>query len=242
MDLESGLYGEAPITGLVHTLLEQDRRAFVRKVYGTVGVQLAVTAGLAYPIATASDIWLEAHAALMLFSSVGFFAMFLVLACCGGQLMRQHPTNLIVLAGFTLLESVSVGFVCAMYEAQSVLLCLGVTAAVALSLTLFACTTKMDMTGMGGYLSATSFALFLVGLVGLFTHAPFLQLLYAFGGAILFSGYIVYDTQMVVGGKHQKKKFSIDDYALAALSIYMDVIRLFMFLLRILGEQRRSRR
>merc|ERR1719215_68576 len=153
MDLESGLYGQ-PGAGnrLVHTALERDRRNFIRKVYCTVGIQLAATAALAAPIATASDGWLEAHSALLLFSTFGFLMMFLVLFCGGATLMRKYPSNLLILAGFTVLESISLGFICAMYEAQSVLLSLGATAAVAGALTVFAATTKEDFTGMGGLL------------------------------------------------------------------------------------------
>mmetsp|Transcript_7427 Transcript_7427/g.18658 ORF Transcript_7427/g.18658 Transcript_7427/m.18658 type:complete len:244 (+) Transcript_7427:70-801(+) len=243
MDVESGLYGQPGANSrLVHMALEKDRRNFIRKVYGTVGVQLAATAALAAPIATASDGWLEAHSALLLFSTFGFLAMFLLLFCGGANLMRKHPTNLIILAGFTLLEAISVGFICAMYEAQSVLLCLGATAAVAGTLTAFAATTEQDVTGMGGLLQAGSLGLFAFGLVGLLLGAPMLQMLYAFFGAVLVSAHLVYDTQLVVGGKHQKKKFGLDDYALAALAIYMDLVRLFLFLLRLLGDQRRQRR
>jgi len=225
----------------VHLAVESARRGFVRKVYGLVAVQLAATAVMAAPIATAGDAWLEAHAALMVFSTLGFIALAVCLTCCT-HLLRQHPVNLVILAAFTVLESVGVGFICATYEMQSVLLCLGATSAIALALTAFAFNTKVDVTGFGGYLRAASLALFVFGLAGLFLRAPIMQMAYAFGGAMLFSGYLVYDTQLVVGGKHQEKRFSIDDYVLAALNLYMDLVRLFLFLLRILGEQRRDRR
>merc|ERR1719215_1909334 len=119
MDLESGIYGQpGPNSRLVHTALERDRRNFIRKVYCTVGIQLAATAALAAPIATASDGWLEAHSALLLFSTFGFLMMFLVLFCGGATLMRKYPSNLLILAGFTVLESISLGVdrVCSDHE------------------------------------------------------------------------------------------------------------------------------
>jgi len=229
------------ISPQVHMALESARKGFVQKVYGLVAVQLAATAAIAAPIATASDVWLQEHAGLLLFSSVGFLIFMVVLMCGGQQMLRKHPTNLLFLAGFTLLESIFVGFLCASYEMESVLLCLGVTASVAGALTLFACTTKIDTTSFGGYLNAASLALFLVGLVGLFVRAPMLQLAYAAGGALLISGYLVYDTQLIVGGKHADKRFSLDDYVLAALHLYLDLVRLFMFILRLVGKQRERR-
>ena len=64
-----------------------------------------------------------------------------------------------------------------------------------------------------------------------------LQLVYAWAGALLFSFFIVYDTQLIVGGKHSHE-FSIDDYAFAAISLYLDIVQLFLYLLRIFGQRR----
>ncbi|CAK0798661.1 unnamed protein product [Prorocentrum cordatum] len=52
-----------------------------------------------------------------------------------------------------------------------------------------------------------------------------------------FSAYIVFDTQMIVGGTH-KYQFSVDDYAMAAIMLYIDIIQLFVHLLRIFGNRR----
>mmetsp|Transcript_64271 Transcript_64271/g.155389 ORF Transcript_64271/g.155389 Transcript_64271/m.155389 type:complete len:281 (-) Transcript_64271:117-959(-) len=239
-DIESGRMAQA--SPQVHLAVESARRGFVRKVYSLVAIQLGATALLAAPVATASDSWLEAHGALFMASTFGFLVLAVGLTCGLAHLLRQYPWNLVILGAFTVLESVSVGFFCAMFEVQSIVVCLGATATIAGALSLVACNTKVDITGLGGYLRAMSLSLFVLGLAGIFLRVPLLQAAYSVGGAILFSGYLVYDTQLVVGGKHQEKRFSIDDYVLAALSIYMDLVRLFMFLLRLFGEQRRSRR
>ena len=49
-------------------------------------------------------------------------------------------------------------------------------------------------------------------------------------GVILFSFYIIYDTQMIMGGNH-KHKHEIDTYILASLDLYLDVINIFLLLL-----------
>merc|ERR1712070_563059 len=101
--------------------------------------------------------------------------------------------------------------------------------------------TTSDFTGLGPYLvcallamASLSFALALAHHWG-FAVAP-LQMLYAFGGTILFSFFIVYDTQMIVGGDH-KQEFSVDDYAMAAICLYMDIIQLFLQILSLLGSK-----
>ena len=53
-------------------------------------------------------------------------------------------------------------------------------------------------------------------------------------GAVIFSLYIVYDTQLMMGGSH-KYSLSPEEYVFAALNIYLDVINLFMYILMIVG-------
>ena len=53
-------------------------------------------------------------------------------------------------------------------------------------------------------------------------------------GALIFSLYIVYDTQMMMGGKH-KYSLSPEEYIFAALNLYLDIINLFRYILCIVG-------
>ena len=59
--------------------------------------------------------------------------------------------------------------------------------------------------------------------------------MYASIGCIIFSLYIIYDTQLMVGGSH-KYSLSPEEYIFAALNLYLDVINLFMYLLAIFGR------
>ena len=56
-------------------------------------------------------------------------------------------------------------------------------------------------------------------------------------GALVFSLYLVYDTQLMLGGKH-KYALSPEEYIFAALNIYLDVVQLFMYILMIVGGSR----
>ena len=56
-------------------------------------------------------------------------------------------------------------------------------------------------------------------------------------GAVVFSLYLVYDTQLLMGGKH-KYSISPEEYVFAALSIYLDVINIFLYILMIVGGAR----
>lgn len=90
---------------------------------------------------------------------------------------------------------------------------------------------------MGGILMAAVIILFIFGIVLMFFHVKVLRLIYACFGAFLFSVYLIYDTQLMVGGEH-KYSISPEEYIFAALNIYMDVVNIFIYILSILGESR----
>jgi FtsH-binding integral membrane protein len=171
---------------------------------------------------------------------VFYFVSFILLLCCP-NLAKKVPTNYILLFLFTLSLSVMLGIMCLFQDAASVGLAAAMTAAVTFGLTLFACFTEIDFTGAGAYLVAAVWALIICGLIGAIFGGsygiPWSQSLYAGLGCIIFSLFIVYDTQMIVGGKHKKHQFSIDDYVFAALNIYLDIINLFIYILQILDSR-----
>ena len=66
-----------------------------------------------------------------------------------------------------------------------------------------------------------------------------MSLIYACLGALLFSVYLVVDTQMMMGGKH-KYTISPEEYIFAALNLYLDIINLFMYILQIVAAANRN--
>ena len=102
-------------------------------------------------------------------------------------------------------------------------------------LTLYAVQTKYDYTEMGGYLISCLLGFVLFGFMATFIHSSKISIIYSSAGSMLFSFYIVYDTQLIVGGNHRKIMFHTDDYVLAAVSLYLDVINLFLYLLDLIS-------
>ena len=60
-------------------------------------------------------------------------------------------------------------------------------------------------------------------------------MLYIYVGLIIFCIYLIYDVQLLIG--NSEKKFSEDDYILAAINIYLDIIAIFIRLLEIIGSK-----
>merc|ERR1719370_2275928 len=144
------------------------------------------------------------------------------LACCPG-VRRKTPHNFVFLGLFTVAEGFLLGAVTSTYDANEVLMAVGVCAAITLALTIFAFQTKVDFTAMGGVLIAVLMVFVLIALF--LPQSRTLKLVYASIGAIIFSLYIIYDTQLMVGGSH-KYSLSPEEYVFAALNLYLDIINL----------------
>lgn len=214
------------------------RRGFIRKVYSILMVQLTITLGFIswFVFHEPTRKWVHANPALLIVAIVVVFAAMIALACCG-DLRRKAPINYILLFLFTLGEAFMLAVVSARYEAIEVLMAVGITAAVCLALTLFALQTKYDFTMCGGVLLVCFVIVFIFGIVAIFVHSRIVSLVYASLGALLFSVYLIYDTQLMLGGKH-KYSISPEEYVFAALNLYVDIINIFLYILTIIGASR----
>jgi FtsH-binding integral membrane protein len=228
--IESGFLGEQP--GFSDIKI---RHGFVRKVYGIVSFQVMITiafiALIKYtpPITTffVSNLWL-----LWVFM-LGTFIVMIVLACCE-SVSRTYPLNMILLFAFTIMESVLLGVITIQYKTDTVLIAAALTAFIVIGLTIFAFQTKIDFTGMGTYLFVMCLVLFGFGLIAIIVRSNIMHIIYAALGAGLFSMYLVFDTQLMLGGKH-KYSISPEDYIIAALNLYVDIINLFLMILRLVS-------
>uniref|UniRef100_A0A8C5P792 Protein lifeguard 2 n=1 Tax=Leptobrachium leishanense TaxID=445787 RepID=A0A8C5P792_9ANUR len=168
------------------------RRSFIRKVYSILLTQLLVTLAVVALFTFSEPVkdYVQANPGWYWASYVVFFVTYLTLACCSGP-RRYFPWNLILLGIFTLSMAYVTGMLSSYYNTKSVILCLGITALVCLSVTLFSFQTKIDITSCQGVLFVLVMVLlfsglFLVVLIP-FQYIPWLHGIYAVLGAIVFT-------------------------------------------------------
>jgi len=205
------------------------RNAFVRKVYTILFCQILATCIVAGGISHSPStiFWVQTH----IWSF--YIPLFGTLINLGLLYWKRHshPANLVLLSTFTLFEAFTLGVTVAFFDNVIVLQALLITLGVFLGLTLFTLQSKYDFSGMGAWLFGGLIALMMTGLVGIFI--PFgrtMDLVFAAGGCLIFSGYIVYDTYMIT------RRLSPDEYIMAAISLYLDFINLFINILRLLNN------
>jgi len=204
------------------------RHAFVRKVYGLLFIQILGTTLIGAVMRTDSArMWILENSWAMWLSMGGSFVSLFGLYWKA----HSHPTNLIILAVFTLFESFLVGSVVSFYDQTIVLQALIITLFVFAGLTLFTLQSKFDFSSLGPWLFAVLLIFFATGIVGIFfPFSKTVDAVYAGLGVLLFSAYLLYDTHMIMN------RLSVDDVVLAVVSLYLDLINLFLMILRLLNN------
>ncbi|GLI60681.1 hypothetical protein VaNZ11_002883 [Volvox africanus] len=236
-DEEAGLLGGGGKDNYAFNFAErQVRHGFVRKVLGLLGAQLLITAAVTALFVLSAPVKAYVFTNQWPFWTAFAVSMVLILALSFSEkLRRSHPLNIFVLAGFTLCEAVLVGTVSAMYDTKIVLLAIGITTVVVLGCALFATQSKVDLTIANGLLMSVLLAVLSASLLNLFIRAAWLYVGICVAGVVLFSLYLIFDLQLLMGG--HKYALSPDEYVFASLSIYLDIINIFLYLLQLLGSQ-----
>ena len=212
------------------------RLNFIKKVYGILCVQLAITAIMCILSMTISSFatFQREHYWIQIVLAIFSIAILLVLFC-SRDLSKRVPVNYALLFTFTLFESYSVSACCAMYDRQTVLLAALFTLGITIGLTVYAFNTKTDFTVLTGILFVCLIGLVLFGIACIFIRSRVVNIIYCALGAIVFGIYIVCDTQILIGGK--SREIGMDEYVFGAVSLYLDIINLFLYILSLLGDR-----
>ena len=228
----SGLW--ALIPGLAD---KPDRQAFVVKVYTILLAQMIAT------VLFVSIAYNHPDFQTFVINNIGLFhvawavtfVIMISLVCCKGT-ARSVPTNYILLGIFTLAESFMVACITSFYDAASVLTAAILALAVFLGLTVYAIRTEEDITMCGSLIWTCMFVSMAALLLFFIMRTSAMFLLLSVVMCVCVSIYVVYDTQIIIGGR--KHELELDDYIVAALLLYTDLIMLFIYILRILGSAR----
>jgi len=222
-------------------------KSFMTQVFGWMFLAMVVTAITAYWFASSPELvsslrnidtggmtplgWIVTLAPLgfVLLMSFGF--------------QRLSPAVLTLLfISFSVLMGMSMSFILLVYTAASVYKTFAVTAAMFGVMAVTGYTTKTDLTKFGSIMMMGMIGLMIAMLVNFFMHSGTMDYIISVIGVLIFTGLTAYDVQrlkrMGAGageyGNENIKKLSI----LGALTLYLDFINLFMFLLRFLGDRK----
>ncbi|KAJ0181422.1 hypothetical protein K1T71_003507 [Dendrolimus kikuchii] len=210
---------------------KQIRLGFIRKVYGLLTVQLLATVATA-ALMLAKPIQAFVHQNDWMIILAFVLSMVTLFALIAKR--KDSPANLFLLAAFTVTQAYTIGVVVSYYNTVVVLQAFTITFAVVLSLTLYTLNTKRDFSFVGYGLIAGLAVLIVGGFLQIFLQSSLFEVALSFTGTILFSLFLIFDTQQMM------VHLSPEEYILATVNLYMDILNLFLYILRILNELNRN--
>ena len=213
--------------------------SFLRKVYGWMCVGLGITATVALGVAASPALVQTLASNKFLFFGLVLVELGLVfyLSARVSKLSPAAASGLFLL--YSALNGVLLSFIFLAYSGTSIATTFLVTAGMFGALALFGSTTKRSLAGVGQFAFMGLIGLILASLVGVFLHSPGLQFVISIVGVIVFTGLTAWDAQRLKVMAAQLPEGQYGSYAVVgALSLYLDFINLFLFLLRFMGGRR----
>ncbi|KAA0719479.1 Protein lifeguard 1 [Triplophysa tibetana] len=210
------------------------RKAFIRKVFSVVTIQLLVTFSVVCVFTFSSTVKTAVQRNFWVYLSS--YLVFVVVATCIGffsTCSRTHPWNLMGLSMVTLSLSYMVGTVASYHDTAAVSIALGSTLVISFTIIIFSAQTRLDFTVCNGILLVLSVDLLLFGFFSIFFYSKVVQIVYGCLGALLYAMFLAVDCQLVMG--RQKYNLNPEEYVFAALIIYLDIIMIFLYILMIIG-------
>lgn len=210
-----------------------ERATLVRRTYALVFTGVLFTiAGAAF--ATTQPLILSAVIAHPWITGILMFAPLIAAQVS----YRSFPANIGFTFLFTFMEGIYLAPILLFYARvqPGVLGEAGLLTGTAFgALTLYAWVSRRDFSAWGGFFFTGVIVLIVASLINVFLHSPGIQLWIAGATVLVFSGLLVFDTWRI------KNVFGPDEYVLAAVSIYLDLLNLFLAILQVLtGGRRRS--
>jgi FtsH-binding integral membrane protein len=224
-------------------------RSFMLGVYNKVALGLLLSAALAFLTGSfppVRDLMFSVAAnGKVGYTPLGMIVAFAPLAVMlfGAFAMRNPTPKTAGILYWTIVSLIGAGLgvLTFVYTGASIFSTFLITAAAFGGLSLFGYTTKKDLTGFGSFLIIGLFGLIIASLVNIFLQNSAMSFIISVLGVFIFAGLIAYDTQRLKMSYYQ---MGGDESAMAvatnygALSLYINFINLFQFLLSIFGDRR----
>ena len=210
-----------------------ERATLVRRTYGLVFVSIIVTM-----LGTAFGLTQPALLTATMQHPISAMRCMCAPLFMGMRAPRAYPRNVILTLLFTFIEGIILAPVIALYG-QSQPGIVGEAALLTLTtfgvLSLFAVFSRRDFSAWGSFFGVGLFVLFATMLLNMFFHNPTADLWISAGVLVVFSGLLVFDTWRIV----RSGTYGEDDYVMAAVQIYLDLLNIFLAILSLLGGGRR---
>jgi FtsH-binding integral membrane protein len=238
--------------GVATETVDAGLRAHMLRVYNYMVGALALTGAVAWGVANTPALLNLLYHQVVTANGVGIAPTIL------GYVVMFAPLALVFFLSFRIMQmsqaaaqatfwayaamvGASLASILIVYTGASVAMTFFVTAATFGTMSLWGYTTKRDLTGMGHFLMMGVIGLFIAMIANMFFKSPAINFVVSILGVVIFTGLTAWDTQKIKNTYYQVG----GDVAVAgkaaimgALSLYLDFLNIFLFLLRFMGSRR----
>ena len=220
--------------------IAETKRFFV-KVYSWMSMALIITGLMAFKVTTSPELISFIFGQQYVFMGMLIVELILVGVLVGAVRKMSAMMATLIFILYSLLNGLTLSCIFFAFTTESIATVFFITAGTFAAMSLYGFFTKKDLTTIGNIAIMALFGLIIASLVNMFLKSEMLYWISSYVGVLIFVGLIAYDTQKlkklnVIGneGTEDDKKEAI----IGALTLYLDFINLFLFLLRIFGRRR----
>lgn len=215
-------------------------RAHFQKVYNVMAIGLVVTAAVAYLATQSAQLMQLIHGTplryVVAFAPLGF----IFFGFTPNKVRRLSAKSLnMMFYGFSAVFGLSLSYILLAYTGESIARVFFITAGMFAGTSIFGYLTKKDLSSFGGLMIMGAIGLLIAMVVNMFLKSAMLHFVISGIGVIVYTGLIAWDTQKIKEGfsngfgREEASKLA----TMSALSLYINFIMLFQFLLQFLGNR-----
>lgn len=222
--------------------IDEGLRAYMNRVYGLMAGGLAITGVVAWFVGTNEALLVQIFNTPLKW--LVMFAPLLVVLAFGAVVNRlSQAAAQGVFFLFAALMGLSISYIFAIYTGYSIAQTFLVTAIAFAGLSLYGYTTKRDLSGMGTFLIMGLIGLIVASIVNIFLGSPAVMFAISAIGVLIFAGLTAFDTQRIKSMYVQMAQQGDSEWLgksaiMGALSLYLNFLNMFMFLLQFMGSSR----
>ena len=224
-------------------VVEQSTFAILmRKVYVWMALALVVSGLTAYYVAGSEQMLMAIFGNQITFWVLAIAEFGLVIGLTAALKKFSFPLAACMFLLFSILNGVTLSAIFVVYTMSSIATTFFVTAGTFAAMAFIGYTTKKDLTKIGGILLMALIGLIIASVVNIFLKNSMMDIVISAIGVLIFVGLTAYDAQkikeMMLDCGTEVNDFTQKLAVFGALSLYLDFINLFLYLLRFLGKQR----
>ena len=221
-------------------------KTYLAGVFMWMFLAMAITAATAWLFASSPNLMMMLiNPETGSMSIGGWIAMLaplgLVMWMSAGFQRMSASTMVLVFVGYSVLMGVSLSFIFLAYTGASIAKTFLITSGMFGTMAVLGYTTKTDLTKFGSIMFMGLIGIIIASVVNMFMHSSTMDYIISFGGVLIFTGLTAYDVQklkrigsQVTQNDDMSRKLTI----MGALTLYLDFINLFLFLLRFFGNRK----